>query len=248
MAFRRFAPSRGRSNSFRSRSRFNKNRTREPRRTGHWQRANFNLISTNVVDTGTSVSNIVVPIAQIKDRVSDSTIGTGRALAEMAKFCEVGGVVFDWNFYLGDVSLDDDTGLWSIQQQIILVSDRLDSDGNPCAIDFNWFNSQTPITIASSQSVDDEDQEQPTRVHWRHSRNLVGGAYASNTTGRFYPSQNVVSLQGSANLRLRLRLDDEHCLAFHVPTFLANSGGAELLGAAVTITIAGSLYYRMRFS
>lgn len=247
MAFRRSNSFRRRSGSSSFRSRFSRNRTHEPKRSGFWQRANFNIIATNVVDTGTPTGALVTVMAQIKDRVSDATTGTGRALGEQVKFLEVGGMVFDWSMYLNDVSLADDTGLWSLQSQIILVSDRLDKDGNPAAIETEWFNNQTPVSLASAQQVSDEENEYPTRVHWRHSRNIVGGAIASNTTGRIYPSQNVVLLQGSANLRLRLRLDDEHCLAFHLPLFIANSGGAELLGGAVTYTIAGSMYYRTRF-
>jgi len=247
MAFRRFNSSRRPAANFRSRSRFMKNRTREPRRTGHWQRANFDTIQTAVVDTGSPRGNVVVIMAQIKDHVSDSSVGTGRAIGEQVKFLEVGGLVFDWQMNLGDLTTDDDTGLWVLQQQIILCSDRLDAAGTPAAVNVDWTNTQTPISLASAQQAADEEQEYPTRVHWRHSRNLTGGYYPSNVTGTRYPSTHVVSLQGSANLRLRLRLDDEHVLAFHLPLFLANSGGGVLTAAAVTTYIVGSMYYRTRW-
>lgn len=248
MAFRRSSSSRGRSFSSRSRSRFSKNRTHEPKRTGHWQRANFDTIQTTVVDVGSVRGNTVVMMAQIKDHLSDSTVGTGRAFGEQVKFLEVGGLVFDWQMTLNDVELEDNTpGLWLLQQQIILVSDRLDKDGLPASIDCDWTNTQTPVSLASAQQSADEEQQYPTRVHWRHSRNLTGGYFESTVTGARYPSNHVVSLQGSANLRLRLRLDDEHCLAFHLPLFGAAGMGSGLLAAAVTNIIVGSMYYRTRF-
>lgn len=248
MAFRRSAPSRGRS--FRPRSRFSRNRTHQPRRTGFWQRANLMLIQENVVDNPGAHFNSVIVIGRVANLSRDDDEG-GKARNQQIRFLEIGGIVFDWQMELSDIALDftttPETDIWRIENQVLLVSDRLDEEANPVAIDTNWFSSTSPIPLASAAAAEDEDQEFPTRVHWRHGRTIAGGySQFPDVTGNYQPSQNQVSLQGSANLRLRLKLDDEHCLAFHWTSLLRNTS-ATLAAAAINLNIWGSLYYRVVF-
>jgi len=213
----------------------------------NWQRGNFNVLVVNVVEDASVPNLIVVPIAQIQDHVADGTVATGRALSEQVRFMEVGGVVFDWQSNIVDVTQDDDEGIWIVQQQLLLVSDRLDEVGNPVALNTDWFSSTTPTTLAQSQAENDEDTTFPTKVHWRHSRNLAGGKLPTlGVATSVSPAQVTIHAQGSANLRLRLRLDDEHALAFHLTTDIANTGGV-LTGAAVSTSVCGSIYYRTKF-
>lgn len=243
MAFRRSNNFKRRSVS--SRSRFSRNRTHEPRKSGHWQRCNMFLQSENVVDQEATHFNTVLVLGEILGHLGRSQ----ETDTQQIRFLEIGGVVFDWQMQLTDTSFDYTSpptqDYWRISNQLLLCSDRLDVDGNPCAIDVNWFSSTTPIPLATAAEVQDEDQRFPTRVHWRHARNINGGyAQFPDVTGDYSPVQSVVSLQGSANLRLRLRLDDEHALVFHWSSIIAE-GGSTLSAAAIMATIAGSMYYRV---
>lgn len=253
MAFRRSAPSRGRS--FNSSSRFSRfksrNRTHQPKRTGHWQRANLRLDAENVVSEEGVNFNTVLVIAQIDNHLGDDLTEAGRLETNTVKFLEIGGIVFDWQMVLTDQTLDfttpPTTDVWRVENQIILASDRLDEEGNPVAILSNWFTSTTPIPVAASTQQQDEDQRFPTRVHWRHARTIAGGyGPFPDITGNYQPSQSVVSLQGSANLRLRLALDDEHALTFHWTSVIAQNAST-LSAAAVNLTVNGSMYYRVRY-
>jgi len=246
MAYQRSRRSFSRGGSSRFRSRFQRNKTHQPTRTGHWQRANMNLEALTLLTDGQdSISLTIIPIAQIFDRLASPVGATGQQI----RFCEVGGVCFDWQTQLADIVQDSDSGLWLVQTQILLVSDRLDTEGNPAALDSNWFTNTTPIVSATSGGeAQDEDQRFPTRVHWRHSRNFNGGVADApiGISGNGFYSTPVVSLQGSANLRLRLRLDDEHALAFHFTSKITDAAGV-LQNAAFTHTVTGSLYYRTRY-
>lgn len=247
MAFRRSAPSRARS--FKRRS-FSRNRTHQPKRTGHWQRANLRIDSRNVVDEVGANVNTVLVLGQIANHLATDGDTAGRAYTNQVKFLEIGGLVFDWQLQLSDLASDfttpPATDIWAIDNQIILVSDRMDTGGFPAAIDVNWFSSTTPIPVAGATASDDEDGDFPTRVHWRHARNIVGGyGQFPDVTGNFTPSNTVVSLQGSANLRLRLALDDEHVLAMHFASVLTDLGST-IVAAEVRLTLVGSMYYRVR--
>jgi len=249
MAFRRSAPSRGRS--FKRRS-FSRNRTHQPKRTGHWQRANLALSFENIIENpATEPTNLVAVLAQITNHLGDDSTASGRLESSTVKFLEIGGIVFDWQMMLTDLVQDFgspptyDVALFPAQ--MLIVSDRLDVDGNPCSIVPNWFSSTVPIPVANAIQLQDLDDKFPTRVHWRHSRTLVQG-YGDFPAlgGNFQTSQPVVLAQGSANLRLRLALDDEHCLAMH---FGLNTGGSAstVTAAAVTLNVFGSMYYRIRY-
>jgi len=239
MAFRRSRSSGNRSsNRF---SRFRRNRTHQPKRTGHWTRGNFNLILDTVMDTELEPSLTIAPLGQIALHLAPDTATE----AQQIRFLEIGGIVFDWQMMLDDVVQDSDAGLWNVQNQMLIVTDRLDSDGIPVALTPNWFTNTTPITLAASAEGQDEDTKYPTRVHWRHSRCFNGGGVAAPTIlGGIYPSQTVVQMQGSANLRLRLRLDDEHCLAVHVTSQISDDAGV-LTQVAMRFMLTGSIYYRV---
>lgn len=247
MVFRRSSSSRARS--FKPRSRFTRNRTHQPRKTGHWQRANLFIDSENIVTEEAAPTLTVSVLAQIIDHLATTTTAAGDVYNNQVKFLEIGGIVFDWQMMLTDLVVDfptTQTSIWRINNQVLLVSDRLDETGIPVALNSNWFSSTTPVPLAASTQDQDEDQRFPTRVHWRHARTIAGGySQFPDVAGDFQPSQSVVSLQGSANLRLRLALDDEHCLAFHWTSLIAQ-GSPPVTAAAINLSVNGSIYYRVR--
>lgn len=249
MAFRRSVPSRGRS--FKRRS-FSKNRTHQPKRTGHWQRANLALEFENIVFfDDTAPINTVIVVAQIEDHLGDTAFAAGRLENNKAKFLEIGGIVFDWQMMISDVVYDFTSppvfDQVAMNNQLLLVSDRMNEFGSPTSVTTDWFSNTTPIPLASATDFEDEDQRFPTRVHWRHARVLpVGYGQFPDVTGNNTPSQSVVHAQGSANLRLRLALDDEHLLAFHwTSSFVGSSSVVQAM--ATRVHVQGSLYWRVRY-
>jgi len=250
MASRRFSSFKRRSGSSRFRSRSRTHRVTRPQR---WTAANFSLIFDNDVDTPGSGGgvNTVIVLCQIQGNIfrPDNQIN----LAEQQRYVEIGGIVFDWQMLYS--VLPQFNEMTSIVQSemlstLVLCTDRLDSLGNPAAIDTNWFNTQSPISLAVGQTIQDEDVVYPTRIHWRHSRahnlSYVRGDSLEGAATALPQGQAVTLAQGSANLRLRTRLDDEQVLTFHFASILpAVPADQDIVLVTTRLHLNGTLYYRV---
>jgi len=254
MAFRR-------SNSFRrppARRRFpSRNRTHTVKKLGHWQRSNFSIISQAQHDAAAEPFNIVNVLAQIDDHLGDDTTAAGRIASNTIRTLEIGGIVFDWQLTsitlpLSSPEPDPMARVAGVLNTLLLCTDRLDDDGNPVAIDSDWFTNTTPTPVALATQQEDEDVRFPTRVHWRTTRYLETGTFLpTNSLGPEYalPPVGVVLAQGSKNLRLRIALNDEQTLVFHWRSVIPSGFWSPdtFAGVIATLLLNGSLYYRVRY-
>lgn len=228
---------------------------REPREPYRWEVGNIVIEQPYLLSAETDlVQTAVVSVAQIPFHVGDVSTGQGRALNQYARFLEIGGIVF--RYHITDeapsfgyaVTANNQAGFNIMQHRILLTSDRLDNIGQPSAIP-NWFEPNSPlVTVSATTPVAlAEDQDFPTRIHWQDSK--VYGRVAQQTgsaTSVIAPTVTTTSLHGGANLRLKLRLSDEHGLFFHCCTRLnlITPSDQEFAGR---YTILGTIYYRVRF-
>lgn len=222
-----------------------------PNKGGHWQRGNMHFKAFNVMTEEGVSFNTVSVIAQIDNHLGRNDADHGIVATEQIRFIEVGGICFDWQMHVNSLDLDytspPASDIWSADAAILVCSDRLDEAGIPVSIGCDWLQNTTPVNVATSSEPRDLDVKFPTRVHWRHHRVVTGGYFQfPDVTGNGAAPQPVVHLQGSANLRLKLALDDEHVLAFHFCTQIAEAGSA-LSGLELASTINGSIYYRTRY-
>lgn len=229
-------------------------RLRVPREPFRWEVCNVVFSTQTVVDDEETVFTSVVAMGQIHDHFGDETTGQGRALNEAMRFLEIGGIVFSYNLNLvqaGTVQ-DASSGAWSdnlFDHRVLIVSDRLDQIGSPTAIP-NWFVPQTPLVgVSTTIPIGDTfDTEYPTRIHWQDRKQLAPSSALVN--GQSTPVtpvlQTVSNAGGRANLRLRLRLQDDQGLFFHFATRISDP-------VALTqqyiwkCDVIGTMYYRFRF-
>lgn len=246
--FRRFAAPRGR---FGSRRRFGP-RLRAAKEPQRWEVGQFffgNII--NITDAGTNPSTIVTSLAQISGHLGVSTQEQGRVLDNAARALEIGGVVFRYEIlssFNSPSAIRDDTSELNnrLNWRVLLVSDRLDATGSPISIP-NWFNVTNPVIAAGSTAAEDIDNEYPTRIHWQNFHGTSWSNREGNGTGAIGPTTfHTDNRRGGANLRLRLRLDDEHGLFFHFAQAHTNSDNGEnsFVGQ---LLLTGTIYYRWRF-
>lgn len=252
MAFRRSVPSRGRSfkRAFRSRT----PRVRNVTRAMHWTPCNFNLNFIQTVEQGDSINTVIV-LAQIMANVFRKDNQSN--LAEMARSMEIGGIVFSYDFAHEWTYTLEPSGAFIVPNrlithcdQLLLVTDRLDFDGAPTAITTDWWNTQTPVSLAISQTVLDEDVEYPTRIHFRKAHwtnpSFTSSDLIATGLGGIADTQRVTPSGGSANLRLRKRLSDEQVLAFHFTSRLDSPLDATGIESITTrFRAVGTLYWRL---
>lgn len=220
---------------------------KEPQR---WEVGHFffgNII--NITDTGTPNATIVTSFAQIPGHFGDNT-AQGRTLDNAARWLEIGGVVFRYevlfnaNFPGGmedqDAELQD-----LVTWRVLLCSDRLDSVGQPTSIP-NWFNNTTPIIAAGANAAEDLDNVYPTRIHWQNFHTTSATLRAGSSTSAVgLQSTKVDSRRGSGNLRLRLRLDDQHGLFWHFAQAHSSPSDSENVYVG-SLLLTGTVYYRFR--
>jgi len=219
----------------------------EPRR---WEVGHFFLSVNNVTDFVTPNATIVTALGQIGGRIGVQGTTQGRALENATRFLEIGGIVFRYRVRLSAQMEEVDTVpsatselINQIDWRVLLVSDRLDAAGSPVSIP-DWFNVTTPVSAASALTDEDLDPEYPTRIHWQNYHGTNVSNRAGSGTGSVGPSDYPSDQRaGGANLRLRLRLDDEHGLFLH---FAQRSIGLNQSGNvfAGVLNFTGVIYYR----
>jgi len=237
MAFRR--PFRRSSRSFPRRRSFGP-RLRPPSGPRRWQAAHFFFDGVDLIESGIFLTESV-ELLKIQDHIGGAA-GTaiGSTLSNISRRVELGGIVFNYGHSL--IGPADETqnpsDIWL--HGLYLVTDRLDSDGQPTSLP-NWQQTMSPIsTIGSSVT---EDDEYPLRVHWRdmHLATSFAGLVSTPTTNANllapHPTRTV-------NLRLRRFLDDFHGLYFQFFDLYSSDPEATL---SIHKWVGGTLYYRWRF-
>lgn len=223
---------------------------KEPQR---WEVGHFffgNII--NITDAADSNATIVTSLAQIPNHIGRSDDEQGRMISNMTRWLEIGGIVFRYEI-VSSVSEASGTNVPSAASElsdrtnwrVLLVSDRLDAVGSPVSIP-NWFNVTTPVVAAASTTSEDLENEYPTRIHWQNFHGTTWANREGNGTGAVGPATfHVDNRRGGANLRLRLRLDDEHGLFVHFAQSSSFSDSDRTVVGSLLMT--GTIYYRVRF-
>lgn len=235
------------SRSFRSfRPSFRRAPTHQPKRTGLYNRANIAFTPIAEIDGPLQSINTVLVLAQIFNRWSEEGAGI-RGIANAPRFLDIGGVVLNYQVrrqpvYSATAFATEQYLAW----QLLLCSDRIDSDGAPAAIDTNWFTNTPPVNITTATEQQDEEQRFPTRIHYRTGGLFDQSLFASPQLAA-EPTQYTTAVglaQGRINKKLRLRLDDEHCFTLHFHLGTNNQWSAENGSAIVTAVVTGTMYYR----
>lgn len=237
------------------------------RRPVAWSRANFYLSTVHSHDVDNRTILTVVPLAQLNPLTGQF----GGSIGEASRGIQVGGIKFTvWRQLLGfnndptaTISSEDwrDTNLRNVDTKFLLVSDRLVVDSgtgavSPQALNTNWFTNTFPI--ATTPEVQDEDIQFPTRIHWQDYKRFdqsLGGRVDDTISGGEDPSQitwtqNAIANTPShttANLKLRLRVQDDECLALHFASHCQSVSTATDLEPEVAFVATGTLWYRVKF-
>jgi len=191
----------------------------------------------------------------------------GPTMAQMTRKLLIGGVKFttqrrlvtatapsvdltpsDWAF----------TTLRSVDTKVLLVSDGTNMDPatstvSPDALLPNYFTNTFPV--ATTAEPQDSDNRFPRRIHWQDFKRLDGSLdnyQDAAVSGGEDPSQHVytkslqtvVNASSGANLRLRLRLQDDEVLSFQHASFIPQSA-AEESQIEVQFITTGTLWYRV---
>jgi len=263
MAFRRFTRSRftrGRS-SF---SRFRPRPMNTVRRPIKWSRGNFWLPVVHSHDDENRNLVTVIVLGTIQQLEGDGS-NSGANLAQASRSLEIGGIKFTcqrrlmgFNNPPEDVEDIRDTNLFNVDTKVLIVSDSMVTEPvsggvSPQALNTNWFTNTLPT--ASTAEVQDEDGQFPRRIHWQDYKRLDSSIANASPVElgetidqlAYIPSnQQVTNSHSTGNLRLRLRLQDDECLAVHFASFL-NLVAAQPNEAEVEWTFTGTIWYRFRF-
>jgi len=232
-----------------------------------WSRCNFYIPAFHSHDVDNRTLVTVVPIAQINPTAGPVSAG----LAEAARALHVGGIKFQVFRRLAGFNLENtatitsedwrDTALRNVDTKFLLVSDRLVVEPTsgavtPQALSTNWFTNTFPV--ATTAEVQDEDIQFPTRIHWQDYKRFdasLDSRFEDTVSGGEEPSQitwlksvqAVTPTMAGANLKLRLRLQDDECLAFHFASHCQQPVTAEDLEPEVEFVVTGTLWYRVAF-
>lgn len=268
MAFRRFASSRGRSFNRSSRFRFRR-RENVVRRPIRWSRCNFYLPVLHLhadQDTRNVVTTSI--LAWVPTLEAAMGVTAGPTMAQLTRKLVIGGIKFTTQRRLvtaTDPSLDltpDDwrhTTLRQVDTKVLLVSDGTNMDAAtstiaPDALLPNYFTNTFPV--ASVAEPQDTDNRFPRRIHWQDFKRFDGSL--DNYMAVPFPGdppdgeghvwtkslQTTVNAASGANLRLRLRLQDDEVLAFQHASFIPQSA-AEDSQIEVQFITTGTLWYRV---
>jgi len=261
MAFRRFTRSRfGRSRS--SFSRFRRPSMNTVRRPIRWSRGNFFLPVVHSHDDENRNLLTVTVLGTIQAFESGDAVGA--ALAQAARRLEIGGIKFTCQRRLmgfnnppetAEVDSTRDTNLFNVDTKILLVSDSMVTEPvsggvSPQALNTNWFTNTLPT--ATTPEIQDEDGQFPRRIHWQDYKRLdssfaqMATADLGETVDQIVAipaNQQVTNTHSTGNLRLRLRLQDDECLAVHFASFITNEATPSN-EAEVEFTFTGTIWYR----
>lgn len=211
-------------------------RTRPTRETVRWETATFSIVNTITAEAGQGEIQ-QIELMKISEHVSDPTAATviDDAFNNMVRFIEIGGVVFNW--HIAPLANNEVDIVSYIKITKALVTFPLEGDGIP-----SFWDSQinmNPISVVPA-GAGAQDQDMPTRIHWRNSHFYPGGDLNEIAFPTFFHRDQ--SGQETVNLRLRTRLDDHQGLYFYLQAAGSGAPGDPVL----TYWLNGTLYYRVR--
>lgn len=248
MAFRR--TSRRSFSSFRPRRRRSALNWQKADRPRKWQMGNlFTTLNQNVPNTSDTTVNTAILLARTQN-LGETTTGPGRAMAEMTRRVEIGGVVLSFGYFNPDLDLSLDPKVESAYMQYTLAVDRLDVSGAPAAMaNVAWQRNTLPAlqVTAALPGTSEEDVDFPTRILWRQTQ-LEDGSRVNGTNSlaglQFLQNIGTRPMSSHLNKRLRLPLDDEHGLFFCFSSIKAAdyAGGVAKI---IRLWLTGSIYYRV---
>lgn len=234
---------------FRSRGRA----LREPTSPKRWEVGRIEFDQNLILTDEDSSQIIFVPLAMIFDRVGDNNEPQGRALNNLARKMEVGGVVLDYSVIHstdpGDFAPPGVGTFNAVESKFVLASDRLFEDGAPAALAPNFFATTTPVILAASTPADDNDMTYPMRVHhedtffWRAQQQKTN---APAVIPAWPQVQQVNRVQGRTNVRLKLALTDDQVLGFYVASVWSDRTN-DYTSINALWNVSGKIYYRVRF-
>ncbi|MGN5493392.1 hypothetical protein, partial [Campylobacter coli] len=203
--------SRGASRSYgRGRPRFRGTTDRKVQRPQKWQAANFQFENILIPEEANDSQNVVTIVAQVPNRIGDSSTVQGRVLEAAARRLEIGGIVWTTTIRTVPFEPTELTNRWAGRQlHAIWAFDRLDSVAQPAAINTFWNLSQSPVTVVAAEDAEKEETNYPSRIVRRYYDTHMFGV---QSLGLDAPpsSQEVRNSRWSGSLRLRQFLDDEH--------------------------------------
>jgi len=233
-----------------------------------WNRANFHLSALHAhldADTRNIVTTLI--LARMQNVTGSMGALPGDTFGQMARSLQIGGIKFTAQRRLVrpvDPALELTPNDWfstvlrEVDTKVLIVSDSQNLDPatgvtTPSALLPDWFTNTLPI--ATTVQPEDTDMRFPQRVHWQDFRRLDASLdqyQEATVSGGEEPSQHVYtkSLQSvvpvvtGANLRLRLRLQDDEVLAVQFASKIPQSA-AEENGLECQFVISGSLWWRV---
>lgn len=223
--------------------------SRVPTRPKFWNRANWFVdTAVTVANTSDTCTNVAVLLARASN-LADIGASAGRSYADQMRAVEVGGVVFDWGLRretLYDVGTGASLG---VTQGVTLASDRLDITGAPvAAATVQWHRPQPPVATATNVSANAENQDFPTKIHWRKFERKPHYAVTVNDINDLQApeGQYLDFRNATVNKRLKVRLDPQVGLFL---IFSVITGPSYAAGGALNWSVwaQGQLYYRVRF-
>jgi len=241
----------------RSTGRFNRFRRaglRIPKEPARWEVCNLNFAAGTFTDAATPTFTGVVAMAMIYDRFGDQANGQGRALSNAVRSLEIGGVVLSWRIFMETSTFSEPFPVFlgssvnQVDHRVLICSDRISNAGTPNSVP-NWFAAGTPLASVSATTPTalSEDTQYPLRIHHQWHRGYNDETYAAESISGSYPQTHFTEqLRGSCNLRLRLRLQDDHGLFFHFATQRLDSSEPAPAFTAYACNVVGTMYYRFR--
>jgi len=234
------------------------------RRPVKWSRGNFFFQVTHSHDIDSRDILTVVPLASMIP--FGGADATDQRMSQAMRGLRVGGVKFTAQRRLAgfaqDVQLtpDDwrDTVLRNVDTKLLLISDTMVIDSatgaeSPQALNTNWFTNTLPA--ASTPEVQDEDVQFPRRIHWQDYRNLdasldswqdfgISGGEDPSQHVYLKSQQTVTPNVTGANLKLRLRLQDDEALCWHFASHCQQVLTAENLEPEIDFRVTGTIWYK----
>lgn len=239
--FRRFR----RSSSFGNRRRRFGTSTRRLHPPSKWQWGNFRLSAEILLNSSTPTFNQMTLMARAENLVNPSGSDAGETamrltLNRSVRAIEIGGLV--WTQGIDNASNWSSSPVLSLNQQL-LVMDRIDADGAPASVLYDFAANTQPVTTSGLDTTEDADA--PIRIidRWADQLDHEWRTGVTTTEPGFPGMVQTNRNRRMRSLRLRARILPDFGLYWFATSRLVN---ATPVGEDFTIRhwIVGSIYYR----